>query len=235
MAAALAPTGTLRASINLGNPVLAQGTPGYPVGVTIELSREIGARLGVSVSFRFFQAAKQSFSALVGREADIAFLAIEPARAVEVWFTEPYAIIEGVYAVPRDSVIRAPGDVDRASVRIGVKEGSAYDLFLSRTLANARLVRARDGIDAFRDHALDAAAGIRQPLTAIVGEDDSLRLVEPAFMEIRQAVAATGDAPAAVRQFLHETVEDLKATGFVADALARSSQDPALAAAPARR
>ncbi|MDQ4110124.1 MAG: transporter substrate-binding domain-containing protein [Actinomycetota bacterium] len=225
----LAPTGTLRASINLGNPVLAQGTPEAPSGVTVDIAREMARRLGVPVSFQCFDAARKSFEALRSGAADVAFLAIEPARAAEVEFTAPYVLIEGVYAVAADSHIGTAGDVDRPGVRVGVKEGSAYDLFLTRTLENAEVVRGADGIDAFRELGLDVAAGIRQPLTRHVAADPGLRMVEPRFMEIRQAVAVARDHSPATVSFLHELVEDLKASGRIAESLAGSGQDASVA------
>lgn len=99
----LAPAGALRASINLGNPVLAQGTPAEPRGVTVDIAREIGRRLGVPVELLCFDAARTSFEAMASGAADICFLAVEPAREAEVAFTAPYVVIEGVYAVPVDS------------------------------------------------------------------------------------------------------------------------------------
>jgi polar amino acid transport system substrate-binding protein len=225
-AADLAPTGVLRASINLGNPVLAQGTADAPAGVTVDLAREIAARLGVGVQFLCFDAARKSFESLKNGSADIGFLAIEPAREAEVSFTGPYVIIEGVYAVPDNSPIKTADDVDHEDVRIGVKEGSAYDLFLTRTLKNAEVVRGSDGTDVFREQNLDVAAGVRQPLTRYVNEHPGLRLIEPRFMEIRQAVAIPKGRDIA---FLRDLVEILKTNGFVADALARSGQDATVA------
>jgi polar amino acid transport system substrate-binding protein len=225
-AADLAPTGVLRASINLGNPVLAQGTADAPAGVTVDLAREIAARLGVGVQFLCFDAARKSFESLKNGSADIGFLAIEPAREAEVSFTGPYVIIEGVYAVPDNSPIKTADDVDHKDVRIGVKEGSAYDLFLTRTLKNAEVVRGSDGTDVFREQNLDVAAGVRQPLTRYVNEHPGLRLIEPRFMEIRQAVAIPKGRDIA---FLRDLVETLKANGFVADALIRSDQDATVA------
>jgi polar amino acid transport system substrate-binding protein len=225
-AADLAPTGVLRASINLGNPVLAQGTADAPAGVTVDLAREIAARLGVGVQFLCFDAARKSFESLKNGGADIGFLAIEPAREAEVSFTGPYVIIEGVYAVPDNSPIKTADDVDHKDVRIGVKEGSAYDLFLTRTLKNAEVVRGSDGTDVFREQNLDVAAGVRQPLTRYVNEHPGLRLIEPRFMEIRQAVAIPKGRDIA---FLRDLVEILKTNGFVADALARSGQDATVA------
>jgi polar amino acid transport system substrate-binding protein len=221
-AADLAPTGVLRASINLGNPVLAQGMPDAPTGVTVDLAREIAARLGVEVQFLCFAAARKSFEAVKTGSADIGFLAIEPAREAEVDFTAPYVIIEGVYAVPDDSPIMTADEVDHKDVRIGVKEGSAYDLFLTRTLKNAEVIRGSDGTDVFGEQNLDVAAGVRQPLTRYVADHSGLRIVEPRFMEIRQAVAIPKGRDIA---FLHDLVETLKRNGFVADALIRSGQE----------
>lgn len=140
----LAPTGVLRVSINLGNPVLAQGPPDAPRSVTVDIAREVGTRLGIPVRFICFDAARKSFEAMTEGQADICFLAIEPARRNEVAFTAPYAVIEGVFAVPDDSIITSPADVDRDDVRIGVKKGSAYDLFLSRTLQRAHVMRGEE-------------------------------------------------------------------------------------------
>ena len=225
----LAPTGVLRASINLGNPVLAQGTSDEPAGVTVDLAREIAARLGVPVSFACFDAARKSLAALIAGAADVAFLAIEPAREAEVSFTAPYVIIEGVYAVPDGSPITTAAEVDRPGVRVGVNQGSAYDLFLSRTLTHAEVVRGANGMDVFRERGLEAVAGIRQPLSRHVASHPGLRLVEPRFMQIRQAVATTKNRMDTAIAFLREFVETAKANGFVADALARSGQDATVA------
>jgi polar amino acid transport system substrate-binding protein len=225
----LAPTGVLRASINLGNPVLAQGTSDRPTGVTVDLAREIAAHLGVPVSFTCFDAARKSFEALTAGAVDVAFLAIEPAREAEVSFTAAYVIIEGVYAVPDGSPVATASEVDRVGIRVGVKEGSAYDLFLSRTLTHAEVVRGSDGIDVFREHGLEVAAGIRQPLARYVASHPGLRLVEPRFMQIRQAIATTKNRTDTAIAFLRDFVETVKANGFVADALARSGQDATVA------
>ncbi|MEL3951475.1 MULTISPECIES: transporter substrate-binding domain-containing protein [Streptomyces] len=226
----LAPTGVLRASINLGNPVLAQGTPDAPRGITVDLARELGRRIGLPVEFRCFDAARKSYEAMATGQADLCFLAVDPAREAEVAFTAPYVHIEGMYAVPADSTLRTPDDVDHEGVRIGVKQGSAYDLFLTRTLRHATVVRGADGVDVFHAEKLEAAAGIRQPLTAHVAGRPELRLVEPAFMTIRQAVGTTRERSPETVRFLSETVAELTASGFVADALGRSGQDPTLAA-----
>lgn len=185
----LAPTGRLRAAINLGNPVMAQGTPDNPRGVTVDLARHIAAALGVPVAFECVDAAKDSFGLLVDGRVDIAFVAIETARAEKVAFTVPYKFIEGVFAVRAQSPLLSPGDVDREGVRIGVKEGSAYDLYLTRTLQHAQLVRGPEGVDVFERDGLEAGAGVREPTTEWVASHPGTRLIGEAFMEIRQAVA----------------------------------------------
>ncbi|MFI1719140.1 transporter substrate-binding domain-containing protein [Streptomyces sp. NPDC053513] len=229
----LAPTGTLRASINLGNPVLAQGTPDAPAGVTVDLAREIGARLGLPVELLCFDAARKSFEAMADGRADLCFLAVDPARETEVAFTAPYVVIEGVYAVPRDSALGTVAEVDAPGVRIGVKEGSAYDLFLSRNLVHATVVRGDEGVDTFRSEGLEAGAGIRQPMTAYAAAHPEVRLVEGRFMEIRQAVGTTVSRSPETVAFLRDTVEELKANGFVAESLRRSGQEAGLLAPPA--
>ncbi|MEU9519291.1 transporter substrate-binding domain-containing protein [Streptomyces sp. NPDC048224] len=226
----LAPSGVLRVSINLGNPVLAQGTPDEPSGVTVELAREVAARLALPVEFVCFDAARKSYAAMTEGHADLCFLAVDPGREKEVAFSTPYVHIEGVYAAPVDSAFVSAHDVDRDGVRIGVKKGSAYDLYLSRTLRHATVVRGDEGIDVFDTEGLDVAAGIRQPLTAHVSRRPELRLLEPAFMTIRQAMGTTKERRPETTQFLSDLVTELVTSGFVATALRRSGQDPALAA-----
>lgn len=220
----LAPTGALRASINLGNPVLAQGTPDAPAGVTVDIALEVAARLGVPARFACFNAARESFEALTSGRADLGFFAVEPARAAEVAFTAPYALIEGVYAVPSDSPLTSPADVDRPGVRVGVKRGSAYDLFLTRTLTRATIVRGADGTAVFAAEGLDVAAGIREPVTAFVAANPGLRLLDGRFMEIPQAVGVGKAKRPETVAFLRELVEELKRSGFVAESLRRSGQ-----------
>jgi len=229
----LAPTGSLRASINLGNPVLAQGTAEAPGGVTVELARELGKRLGVPVDLVCFDAARKSFEAMTSGLADVCFLAVDPAREEEVAFTAPYVVIEGVYVVPEGSGIVEVGEVDREGVRVGVKDGSAYDLYLSRTLQHASVVRGDEGVDAFLAQGLEAGAGIRQPVIEFVDRTPGVRVVEGAFMEIKQAMGTTKSRRPATVEFLRDFVEELKANGFVADALRRSNRPDATVAPPA--
>lgn len=220
----LSPTGTLRAAINLGNPVLAGGTPAAPAGVTVDIARELGSRAGVPVELVCVDAARKSLGALTAARADICFLAIDPAREAEIAFTAPYVVIEGVFAVPRDSAITTTADVDRERVRVGVKRGSAYDLFLSRTLQRASVVRADEGTGVLRELGLEAAAGVRQPMAEFVRSHRGFRLIEGPFMQIRQAMGTARTRGPETIQFLRAFIEELKASGFVADALRRANQ-----------
>jgi len=224
----LAPTGALRASINLGNPVLAAGTPEEPSGVTVVLAREIAARLGVEVEFLCFGAAKDSVAAISDGRADVGFLAIDPGRPLS--FTAPYVLIEGVYVVSDDSTIEATDDVDAAGILVGVKEGSAYDLHLTRTLQHAHIERGPEGIDVYVERHLDVGAGIRQPMTAWVATNPGHRVVEPAFMQIRQAVAVPQERAESSVAWLCTLVDELVDSGFVTEALRDAGQDPGLAA-----
>ncbi|MFC9694776.1 transporter substrate-binding domain-containing protein [Kribbella sp. NPDC056951] len=217
----LAPTGVLRASINLGNPVLAQGTPDEPRGVTVDIAREIARRLDVPVEFVCFDAARKSFEAMVTGQAGLCFLAVDPARADQVAFTEPYVVIEGVYVVGKDSALTTVADVDGPGIRIGVKEGSAYDLHLSRTVQQATIVRGAEGVDVFVDQGLEAGAGIREPVTQFVAEHPDLRMIDDPFMEIRQAVGTLKTRHPDTVAYLYGVVEELKESGFIAQALAR--------------
>ena len=230
-AAALAPEGKLRVGLNFGNIVLVQGTTAAPRGVTPALARELGKRLGVAVEFTGFDAAGKTFEALKRGALDIAFLAIEPARAAEIEFTPPYVLIEGVYMVPKDSQIGAVADVDREGVRIGVNKDSAYDLFLTRTLKHAKLARAESGVDLFVKEKLEAAAGVKQPMAIYAKSHPEVRLLDGRFMEIRQAMCSQ-KGRAAGTGYLRAFVEEMKVSGFVADALKKSNQ-PDAAVAPA--
>ncbi len=227
-----APSGKLRAAINQGNSVLAQKGPnGECLGITADLARALAKRLGVPVELLVFDAAGKAFEGLRGG-LDIGFLAIEPARAAEVDFTAPYVIIEGVYMVPKDSALKTVADVDRAGVRIAVNKNSAYDLYLTRTLKQATLMRGDDGVALFKKDKLEVAGGVRQPLAAYAKTDPGVRLMDGRFMEIQQAMAMPKGRPRA-HAYLKTFVEEMKASGFVADALKRSNQPDAAVAPPA--
>ena len=167
----LAPAGKLRAGINYGNPVLARRDPatGELHGVAVDLSRELSRRLQLTMEVIAFDSAGKLFDAAKTGAWDVAFLAIDPGRAAEVDFTAPYVEIEGTYLFPPASKLRGIGDVDRDGVRVGVSGGSAYDLFLSRSLKHAQLVRASSPDTTFPllvSGAVDVLAGVRQHLVA---------------------------------------------------------------------
>src|SRR5829696_6226885 len=233
-----APSGKLRAAINLGNGVLVQKdkASGELRGVTVELARELAKRAGVPLDFVQFEAAGKVFEALKTGAWDIAFLAVEPVRAAEIDFTAPYVLIEGTYMVLKDSPLKAIADVDRPGVRIAVGRGSAYDLYLTRTIKNAQLARAATGggramIDLFFAEKLEVAAGVKQPLVEYAKTDPNVRVMDGRFMEIQQAMGMPKGRTAAAT-YLRGFVEDMKASGFVAAALKRSNQ-PDAAVAPA--
>lgn len=233
-----APTGRLRAAINQGNSVLVQRQPdgAEPKGVTIMLAKELGRRLGVPVELVLFNAAGEVFAALKEGRWDIAFLAVEPVRAAEIDFTAPYVIIEGAYMVPKDSTLKTPADVDAKGVRIAVGKGSAYDLYLTRTIKNAEIVRASTGggrasIDLFNAERFEVAAGVRQPLAEYAKTDPNVRVMEQRFMAIEQAMGMPkGRSDAHV--YLKGFVEEMKRSGFVADAL-KATHQPDAQVAPA--
>ncbi|WP_279580605.1 transporter substrate-binding domain-containing protein [Fodinicola feengrottensis] len=140
---AFAPTGTLRAAINVGNPILANrpATGGDPVGVSIDLASEFARRLGLPVELVVFEKAAASVEAVRGEQADIGFFAIDPARGEGLRFTAAYVLIEGSYLVPESSALTENAQVDCPGQRISVGSGSAYDLFLTRELHQAEIVR----------------------------------------------------------------------------------------------
>lgn len=237
----LAPTGKLRAAINLGNGVLAQKdeTTGKPKGITPDLARELGRRLGVPVELVIYNAAGKVFDAATTGAWDIAFVAIEPVRAAVIDFTAPYVIIEGTYMVRKDSPLKAIADVDRPGVRIAVGLKSAYDLYLTRTIKNATIVRAPVGggkamIDMFVNDKLEVAAGVKQPLVAYAAGHRDMRVMEGHFQEIQQAMGMpkkAGEDHSAGTAYLRAFVEEMKASGFVAEALKRSNQTATVAPA----
>src|SRR5262245_43346505 len=230
----LAPAGKLRAAINVANPVLVQTDPatGAPGGVTVELARELARRLGVALDPVVIDGAGKSFEAVKTAAGDLGFLAVEPARAADIDFTAPYVIIEGVYAVRADTPLQTNADVDRTGVRVAVNKGAAYDLYLTRSLKHATLVRAEDSFDVFVRDRLEVIAGVKQAVVQFAQARAGVRLLDGRFMEIQQAMCLPKGRDAAVR-YLRGFVEEMKASGFVADALKRANQPDAEVAPPA--
>ena len=235
--AELAPTGRLRVAINFGNSVLAQHDPtgGPPRGVSAELARELARRMGVDIDYVPFDAAGKVFEALKAGLLDIVFLAIDPVRAAGIDFTAPYVVIEGVYLVPKDSALHTVADVDRDGVRVAVAQGSAYDLYLTRALKRAKLVRQPSGpesLEMFVRDRLEAAGGVRQPIVAFAQAHPDTRVMPERFMAIEQAMGTVKGREASVA-YLRKFIEELKASGFVAQALKASGQADAAVAPPA--
>ena len=233
----LAPSGTLRSAINYANPVLAQGSPatGDLRGITVDLSRELGRRIGVPVELVPYDAAGKMTDALKTGAWDVAFLAVDPARAEDISFTAPYLEIEGTYLVPAESPLRAIEDVDRDGVRVAVTAKSAYDLFLGRTLKHAQIVHASsppESIDLFTSDKLDALAGVRQALVTAAAKIPGSRVLDGRFMVIAQAAGVPKGRDAGA-QYLREFIEDAKASGLVAESLKKSGVDGATIAPPA--
>ncbi|HTH61920.1 MAG TPA: ABC transporter substrate-binding protein [Paraburkholderia sp.] len=220
------PTGKVRASINLGNPILANQDPvtGEPVGVSIDLARAFAKQLNVELELVVFDAAGKSVQALADEQADFGFFAIDPLRGEKIAFTAPYVLIEGYYLVREDSPIRWNAAVDHAQHRVVVGKGSAYDLFLTRELKHAQIVRAPTSptvVQTFVEQHADVAAGVKQQLEADAKTVNGLRLLDERFMVIQQAMGVPKSRGEAAADALRAFVEQMKATGFVADALAR--------------
>lgn len=223
---AFAPTGTLRASINLGNPILANkdALTGEPSGVSIDLARELGKRLSLPVALVVFDTAGKSVEAVSDERADTGFFAIDPARGASIAFTAPYVLIEGFYMVRNDSPIQGNSEVDSANTRVAVGKGSAYDLFLSRELKHAQIVRAPSSptvVQTFLEQGLEVAAGVKQQLESDAAKTPGLRLLGERFMVIQQAMGLPKSRGDAAADYLRRFLEEMKASGFIADALQR--------------
>ena len=237
--AELAPTGTLRAGINYNNPLLARrdAATGELSGIAVDLSRELGRRIGAPVQLIPYDAAGRLSGAVKTGAWDIAYLAVDPARAAEIDFTAPYIELEGTYLTPAGSPLQRIEDVDREGVRIAVTAKSAYDLFLSRDLKHAQLVRAAttpESIDMMMAQKLDAVAGVKAALVTSARQIPGSRVLNGHFMTIPQAAGIPRGRPAAAR-FVRQFIEEMKASGFVAEALTRHGlqRDDASVAPPA--
>jgi len=224
LAQQLAPTGTLRASINLGNPILAQKDPGsgQAMGVSVDLASELARRLGVGLALVVLDAAGKSVDAVTKEQADVGFFAVDPVRGQGIAFTAPYVLIEGSYLVRQDSPLQRNEEVDLPGVRIAVGKGSAYDLYLTREIKQAQLHRAPTSpttVDYFLSEQLDVAAGVKQQLQMDAARLPNLRLLPGRFMVIEQAMGLPKGRSPEAQAYLRQFVEDMKASGFVAESL----------------
>jgi polar amino acid transport system substrate-binding protein len=225
----LAPSGTLLAAINIGNPVLVQqdAASGELSGVTVDLTRELGRLLDVPVELVPYNGAGKVFDAAASGAWNVAFLAIDPARSTSIRFTAPYVIIEGTCIVRADSHDKTIADLDRPGKRISVVKGAAYDLYLTRSLKHAQLLRKstfEEGMDLFIDEHLDASAGVRQPLEEFARNNEGYRVLEGRFTEIRQAMGIPQGRKAG-SAYIDEFLDEMKTSGFIADAFKRAGQE----------
>lgn len=234
----MAPTGVLRAGVNFGNPVIAQKDPagGDPRGVGPELAREMARRLGVPITYVTYDTAGKMADAVKQGAWDVAFLAVDPARAEEIAFSAPYVQIEGTYLVRKDSALKRIDDFDRKGVRIAAASKSAYDLYLTRNLKNAEIVRlptSQAAIDEVIAGRIESTGGVKQTLLAAAAKDPNLRVIDGNFMTIGQASGVPKSRTNAAR-FLREFIEEAKTSGFVARALQNSGVRDATVAPPAK-
>jgi len=215
----LAPSGALRAAINLANFLLVTGrTPdGDPEGVAPDMAAEIARRLEVPIAYVPFETPAKLADAAGDGVWDIGLIGAEPARAETIAFTVAYTEIEATYLVPAGSALGAVEEVDRDGVRIAVAGGSAYDLFLSRSLAHAELVRAsglEGSFNLFVEEGLDALAGLRPRLLSEVERLPGARILDGRFTAVQQAVGTPRPRERGAA-FLAEFVEEAKASGLV--------------------
>ncbi len=232
----LAPTGKLRAVINYGNPILAKkdAATGEPTGLSVDLARELARRLGVEAELVTVTSAGQSVETLASGRVDVGFFAIDPARAATTAYSGPYVQIEGAYLVRNDSPIKANEEVDREGIRVAVGNKSAYDLYLSRNLKKAKIERAPTSpavVDYFVANKLEVAAGVKQQLEMDAKRVPGLRLLPGRFMVINQAMGMARGKEAGAK-YLTAFVEEMKASGFVAEGFKRHAIEGASVAPP---
>ena len=233
----LAPSGTLRAAINVGNTVLAArptAPGGEPTGVSVDLAKELARRLGVPLYLIIFDAAGKVVEAGKTGDWDIAFVALDPARAAEINQSPPYVQIEGAYLVRNESPLKSNDEVDRKGNRVVVARNSAYDLYLSRALKQAEIVRTPTSatvVDTMLKDNHEVSAGVKQTLENDARRLPGVRLLPGRFMVINQAMASQKGKEAGAR-YLREFIEEMKASGFVAKAIERHKQPSAVVAPP---
>lgn len=233
----LAPGGTLRAGLNMANILLVTGNTadGEPDGVAPDMARELARRLGVAVAMVPFASPGEVADAGAKNAWDIALIGAEPSRAETIDFTAAYVEIEATYLVPAGSALRTVGEVDRAGVRIAVSGRSAYDLYLSRNLDHAELVRAKGlpgAMELFAREGLEAVAGLRPALVDEAAKLPGARVLDGKFTAVQQAIGTQKGKDAATR-YLRAFVEEAKASGLVAGLIARHGVEGRLSVAEA--
>ena len=225
-----APTGTLRVGINLGNPVLA-GTDAQtklPKGITVDIANEIGKRTGLPIELKTFQTAGATVDAIKEGNIDLIFVAIDPIRGADISYTPAYIQIEGAYMVKANSPLMSNEQVDSPGNEIVVGKGSAYDLYLSREIKQASLIRAASSqavIDDFMSGQGNIAAGVKQQLEVDAKRYSDLRMLPGRFMVINQAIGIPKARPEFenTTSYLTHIIDDLKSSGFILAAMQRHS------------
>ena len=221
----LAPTGTLRDGLNMANNLLNTGTTaeGEPDGVAPDMGRAIAEILGVDVAMVQYATPGEIADTAGKDEWDLGMIGAEPKRAEVIDFSAAYVEIEATYLVPAGSPHTAIDDIDQAGVRIAVSERSAYDLYLSRHLSNAELVRAKGvpgAVELFKNEGLEALAGLRPALVAQSENFPGCRILDGCFTAVQQAIGVTKGNTAAA-EFVASFVEESKANGFIASLIDR--------------
>lgn len=223
--AELAPSGKLRVGINFGNALLtSKDVKGEPGGIAVDLARELARRVGVPLDIVSYDSAGTMADGAKAGAWEVAFLGSDPARAGEISFTAPYLEIEATYLVPAGSPLRTIADVDTEGVRIAVSDKSAYDLYLTRSLKHATLVRVSGpdaSVDLFFKDKLEALAGLKTSLVDAAARQPGSRVIEGRFTTVQQAIGTPKGRPAAA-QYLRAFVEDVKASGFIAKAIEKN-------------
>lgn len=220
----LAPNGTLRVGINLGNPLLASLDPQKkPKGISVDLANELAKQLQLTSEFTTFQKAGDTVDAIKNNLVDLVFVAIDPVRGADIDYSPAYVQIEGGYMVKKNSPITANEQVDQKNTRVVVGKGSAYDLYLTRELKNATIIRAANSqavVDQFIAENLEVAAGVKQQLEEDAKRYSDLRMLPGRFMVINQAMGVPKGRPKAV-EFISQFIAQMKASGFIQNAIKR--------------
>ena len=219
----LAPSGKLKIGLNYSNFLLVIGDDanGEPKGIAPDLGRELARRVGMPFEFVKFDAAGKLFDAVKSAQCDVGFLGAEPQRADEVDFTKAYLEIPVTFLVPAGSPIKTIADVDREGVRIAVSERSAYDLYLTRNLKKAQLIRTKGipaSYDTFMAQKLEVLGGLKPKLVEEQARTPGSRVLDGQITGVQQAIGAPKGRPAAAK-YLREFAEEVKRSGFVANAI----------------
>jgi len=220
----LTPTGKLRVGVNLSNFLLVQrNADGSIRGIVPDLAQELAQRLGVAAELRKYEKVGEVADGAKKGEWDVAFIGAEPQRAAEIDFTAPYVEIEATYLVPAGSPIKSMNEVDRKGVRIAMADRSAYHLWLARNIKNATLMTA-DGIEAsyqlFNNDKLEVLAGLKPRLMDDLAKLPGSKILDGRFTTVQQAIGTPKGRPEGAA-YLRMFVEDVKASGLVAQLIAR--------------